>query len=202
MYKGRAAPARGRQDGHNRQEACGRSLSSGDYTPPTGWGQPTETSAPTWRASKATTDRFWPGVCSLVRYVGFGTPTAAALAQDRQGVDFTTPDGSRWSWRNRREVYKSFKDCTFRRSRPNGSATEWDKLRAGACDRLLFTWTSGGCIVDWLLLDAAPVTPLLDRSWPEKKMCDATFVTIPWRDLKAVGAIRTASRFIMGELRD
>ena len=143
---------------------------------------------PRWIVSKAVADRAWPGIVTLLQRLGFGTPSATGWVVDaRQCTDFTTPDGKRWAWRNRSAEFFAFHDTTWRMARPSGAPTEADKL--GMIDRALWTWAASGRIVEYIVLDAARVVPLLAQAWPTTDMGDATFCAVPWAALAAGGAI-------------
>jgi hypothetical protein len=156
---------------------------------------------PDWQQSKALADVAWTATRALLAGLGFHGATPTSTAMDRAGVDIVTNDGRKLSWRNRDRRYLRFADVTVRLSRPSGKPTECDKLAAGAVDFLLWTWTtSGGVIVDWLVLDAGKVAPMLSRPWPVLTMCDAQAACIPWAALAEAGAIVTASRGVRAAL--
>lgn len=148
--------------------------------------------APAWIVSKAGADRAWPGIVTLLQRLGFGTPSATGWVVDaRQCTDFTTPDGKHWGWRDRQAQYFAFHDTTWRVARPSGAPTEADKL--GMIDRALWTWTTSGRIVEYIVLDAARVVPLLREPWPVLTMPDAVAVCVPWQALSTAGAVVDAS---------
>ncbi len=158
----------------------------------------THASQPDWRQSKAAADVAWTATRSLLCGLGFLEPATTCMADDRRGIDIVaTQNGRRvkLAWRTRDRKFIGHKDVTLRAARPSGRLTEVDKLRAGAVDLLLWTWTSTtGAVCDWLLLDATRVVPMLDKRWPELHMPDATACCIPWAALNEAGAIVTCSR--------
>jgi hypothetical protein len=179
----------------SRDKHAGAGLSCPEYTTTRTACQP-----PAWIVTKAGADRAWPGVVSLVRALGYGTPSVADWKQDwRHSTDFTTPDGSRWAWRTRDARYIGFRDITIRKARPSGAPTEADKLHEA--DRMLWTWTNtAGAVVDWLVLDAGKVAPMLSRSWPVLTMPDAQAVCVPWAALSLAGCIVAASANVKAAL--
>lgn len=131
---------------------------------------------------------------TLCERLRFGIPTATTLAQDRQGVDFTTSGGVRWAWRSRDARYLPFADITVRCSVGVDGLTERGKLAAGACDYALWTWTATGTgVSDWLVLSVPQMRPLLRADRAVHRGPDAAFVSLTWAELYTAGTIYRAS---------
>lgn len=166
----------------DRHAAHGRPASYYHYTTSTAGGQSG------WITCKTWADSYWPAVCDLMQRLGYGEPTPMGQAADWRGVDFTA-GGFRWAWRNRSIAYLHYRDITVRAGRLTGAKTEADKLRSGAIDYCLWTWTDGRQIRAWLVLRVDRLLPLLDRDWPMLQMHDATAICIPFSALQRAGAI-------------
>lgn len=194
--KPRHETAPGGQPGAGTQTDTGRASCHPQYTAISPFRQETtQTTPPTWADAKATADAYWPAVQTLLLGLGFANATPAPIWCDWQGVDIVAGNGARLAWRNRSAQYLKYADITLRVAKPSGHRTEVDKLAdGGGADLLLWTWHRGRVVCEWLLLDAAALRPLLGRKWPTKRVHDATFAAVPFRELKDAGAIRAASR--------
>ncbi|GAB4402073.1 MAG: hypothetical protein Kow00123_12040 [Anaerolineales bacterium] len=158
-----------------------------------GYTQETRTPAPSWTESKRWADAYFGEACAILERLGFSELRATPWDLDARGVDIITADGARIAWRCRDVRYLRYADITLRLSRPSGAPTEARKIKEGAVDWLFWTWTTPTEVAAWVLLRADRVAALMgEASWPTRQVPNATFVSIPFTALKAVGAIVAA----------
>jgi len=142
----------------------------------------------TWNADKDWADRHWPQVEAVIRRVAgrIISVTPAELDEDRAGRDYRVDCGGIAARLRRPDC--QYRDLTIRSWRRGGAVTELSRLLDGAADWMVYGWTNGNVLSEWVVVSVAELLRLElhdNRSETMNRDGETAFISIPIHDIVA-----------------